>query len=499
MNLIDGRNKALHLGMIFIFTFSFSGIYLLPIQQHSPGEKTFKTFLPLLFRPPELKTFLPLLFRPPEETVFGVYLDAPGPDNGLAKMAAAGASWVRVPFYWSQVESSAGQFAWQNVDYLDEQLKAILASHINIILYINDTPAWALKAGYVCGAVSQDRFSDMATFMTDLVQRYSAPPFNVKYYELWNEPDTAPSADSFLGCWGDPNDPQYFGGGYYGEMLKVAYPAIKAANSQAQVLFGGLLMDCDADNIALCTSSADSVVNLSIARFFEGALADGAGPDFDGVSFHGYDYSLFEGNPPVSALGQYSNLNRGTSWDTTGPVSLAKAAYLREVLARYGVTGKYLMNTELALLCGRTGMEAACTNPDHESTVSAYIVQGMAEGKADGLTAMIWFSVAGWRGSGLLDSSLNPLPPYSAYQVARSMLGEATYVGPVTGFNGVTGYEFNSNGRRLWVLWSITATGNPQNITLSSMPLTVSDMYGNALPIGMTLGVGLEPIYVELN
>ncbi len=279
-------------------------------------------------------------------------------------------------------------------------------------------------------------------------------------------------------------------------MLKVAYPAIKAANSQAQVLFGGLLMDCDADNIALCTSSADPVVNLSIARFFEGALADGAGSDFDGVSFHGYDFCTIDGDPSVCELGQYHNVNWGTSWDTTGPVSLAKAAYLNSVLARYGITGKYLLNTELALLCGRTGLEAACTNPDHESTVSAYIVEGMAAGMAKGLTSMIWFSAAGWRGSGLLDSSLNPLPPYSAYQVARSMLGGATYMGPVTGFNGVTGYEFINKGRYLWVLWSITATGNPQNITLSSMPLTVSDMYGNPIPASTSLDVGLMPIYV---
>ncbi len=331
------------------------------------------------------------------------------------------------------------------------------------------------------------------------MQRYSAPPFNVKYYELWNEPDTAPFAGSFLGCWGDPSDPQYFGGAYYGEMLKVAYPAIKAANPQAQVLFGGLLMDCDADHIELCHESGSASAKVSIASFFEGALADGAGPDFDGVSFHGYDYSLFEGNPPFSALGQYSNLNWGASWDTTGPVSLVKGAYLSEVLARYGITGKFLMPTELALLCGRTGTEAACTNPDHESTVGAYIVEAMAEGKADGMAAMIWFSAAGWRGSGLLDSKLNPLPPYFAFAVARSMLGKATFVQAATGFNGVKGYEFINNGRHLWVLWSITATGNPQSITLSSMPLAVYDMYGAALPVGITLNVGLEPIYVELS
>ncbi len=50
---------------------------------------------------------------------------------------------------------------------------------------------------------------------------------------------------AIFGCWGDPNDKTYYGGEYYAEMLKRAYPAVKAANPQAIVLNGGLLLDCD--------------------------------------------------------------------------------------------------------------------------------------------------------------------------------------------------------------------------------------------------------------
>jgi hypothetical protein len=39
-----------------------------------------------------------------------------------------------------------------------------------------------------------------------------------------------------------------FGGEYYGNMLKIVYPAIKSADPQAQVLVGGLLLDCDPVN-----------------------------------------------------------------------------------------------------------------------------------------------------------------------------------------------------------------------------------------------------------
>ena len=43
--------------------------------------------------------------------------------------------------------------------------------------------------------------------------------------------------DSVFGCWGD-NDDDYYGGGYYADMLKMVYPAVKSADPQAQVLIG---------------------------------------------------------------------------------------------------------------------------------------------------------------------------------------------------------------------------------------------------------------------
>ena len=56
-----------------------------------------------------------------------------------------------------------------------------------------------------------------AGFMRDLVARYSVPPYNIKYWEIWNEEDVDPSLvgpTSGFGCWGDATDPYYGGGGY---------------------------------------------------------------------------------------------------------------------------------------------------------------------------------------------------------------------------------------------------------------------------------------------
>jgi hypothetical protein len=415
---------------------------------------------------------------------FGAFLDVQSPDTGLALMAAAEMNWVHIPFSWSTVEPQVGQRKWGGVSNSEIILRTATDFHLNSILYVNDTPSWALKSGYTCGAVGADKFTDMARFLSDMVKRYSVAPFNVKYYELWSEPEVS----GFLGCWGDPGDPNYYGGGYYGEMLKVAYPAIKAADPQAQVLFAGLLLDCNPEHVEYC--GGNLALRKSIAHFFEGALMDGAGPYFDGISFHAYDYY-------GSGLGQYNNVGWNSAWNTTGPVTLVKAAYLRSLLAKYNVAGKYLINTEVAILCGRTGQEAPCTTEEHARTVSAYIVQAYASGIAGGLLTSIWYSAAGWRGSALLDAHLNPLPAYTTYQFSSVRLSNATFVKPITNFPEIKGYEFIRNGHQMWVLWSVSITSNPQTIILSNKSTEIFDMYGSALPVENSLNVGLEPVFIE--
>ena len=80
--------------------------------------------------------------------------------------------------------------------------------------------------------------------MHDVVERYGSPPYNVKYWELGNEPDAAwqhIASDSVFGCWGDVNAP-FYGGQHYGEMLKEVYPQIKSTDPDAHVVVGGLLL-----------------------------------------------------------------------------------------------------------------------------------------------------------------------------------------------------------------------------------------------------------------
>jgi len=327
-------------------------------------------------------------------------------------------------------------------------------------------------------------FDSYAKFIVQLVSRYSVPPYNVKYWEIWNEPDVDPSlvsAESPYGCWGNQSDP-YYGGGYYAEMLKVVYPQIKAADPQAQVLVGGLLLDCDPRPGAGCAKVGN---NNRPPKFLEGILINNGGPYFDGVSFHSYDF--YQGQS-----GQYYNGNWSSAWNTTGPVLLAKAQFIKSLLSQYGVSGKFLMNTELGLLC-----DSCSHDPVFESTKAYYVAQSYAAAIAQDLQANIWFSVLGWHNSGLLNADLSPRPAFMALQFSRNELYNAIWVRDVTEYAGVKGYEFQRGNRRIWILWSLD--GNTHSITLPDVPLAAWDTLGDSIPPAASINIDLNPFYLEWN
>ena len=75
----------------------------------------------------------------------------------------------------------------------------------------------------------------------------------------------------------------------------------------------------------------------------EGILKYDGGPYFDIISFHAYDYY-------GDTLGLYGNGSWNSISNTTGPVMIAKARYLRSLLATYRYPEKKLVNTESGLL-----------------------------------------------------------------------------------------------------------------------------------------------------
>lgn len=429
--------------------------------------------------------YLPVVFRRfPLRTVFGVETQRGlFSGQGLEEIVASDATWVRRNMaLWADVEPNEGERDWSALSGMEQELINATQNGLIPIVIVRRTPDWAQQVpGSYCGPIKSDKMEAFGNFMYDLVARYSKPPYNVKYWEIWNEPDVfVNQTDNVFGCWGDTGDP-YYGGGYYAQALIAIYPRIKQADPTAKVLVGGLLLDCDPDNPPAgkdCTPS----------KFLEGILRAGGAPYFDGISFHAYDYY-------GDALGVYSNFNWEISWDTTGPGLIKKVRFLKDVLARYGVSGKEFFNTETAVICDDRYVTCDST---YEQTKAYYVPQTYAAAIAEGLTGNVWYSLFGWRHSGLLESDLDPLPAYHAFVFGRRELDGATFVSEITAYAGVQGYEFNRDGTTLWVIWS--KDGRDHSLDLPSTPTAVYDSFGNPKtasdPLDLIFADG--PLYVEL-
>jgi hypothetical protein len=264
-------------------------------------------------------------------------------------------------------------------------------------------------------------------------------------------------------------------------MLQVVYPAIKAADPQARVLIGGLLLDCD-------PTHPPPGKTCNSARFLEGILDAGteAGSTaFDAISFHGYAY--WNGTRVVDESNPY--------WQARGGVVLGKVDYLREVMQRYQVA-KPLMHTEGSLIYPNSAGRPPPGDAFFDAQAS-YVVRLYVRNWANDVAATIWFKFEGpgWQDGSLLDRQQAPKPAYDAYRFLTHELEKAWYEGPVTHYANLEGYAFGTSHKRIWVLWPPQET--TWNVGLPADVTAVYDKYGQEItPLGSNLTL-TDPVYVE--
>jgi hypothetical protein len=432
-----------------------------------------------------------ILMKSSTLNISGIEMHEINPIGGLNLVVGADAAWIRRnALFWSDVEPNSGDRNWEALAKLEEELINASKAGLETVLVVRRTPTWAQKyPGVFCGPIKPDALDAFAKFMGEVVERYSKPPYNVIYWEIANEPDIDPKLvppDEIFGCWGDDQEP-FYGGEYYAEMLKLAYPEIKAANSRAQVLIGGLVLDCDPEKPPLIEGTNELKV-CAPALFFEGILKNSGGNFFDGVSFHAYDYYL-------GAEGKYENDNWASSWDKNGPVMINKVSYIRDLLQSYGYPNKFIINSELGLICGNTGEEPECRTEAFENTKAYFVAQTYATAKALGLRSNIWYSIHGWRASGLANMANTPTKALSAFETSARILSGSTLNRILEGYPQIMGFEFIKNDIVYWVLWAMDS--DPQYIQLADPPKAIYDIFGNPLKTQREIGVSLSPIYVE--
>jgi hypothetical protein len=460
---------------------------------HQPLPGTPQAYIPIAAGPQPTSTPSPMptltptptLTPPPNDSVFGIEMY--NIMVGGNEVAQAGTTWVRRNgLIWSDIEPTEGVLDWSAAAGLEAELVAASRLGLKIILVVRSTPAWAqmYPPDNRCGPIREDKMEAFGRFVGEAVARYSVPPYNIKYWEIWNEPDSGGvdlDPPRPYGCWGNSYDP-YYNGRLFAKAMIAAYPQVKAADPESQVLLGGLLMNCDPDKGTNCKQS----------KFLEGVLIAGGGPYFDGVSYHTYDYYL-------GSLGRYGTSGWNSAWNTTGPLLITKGRFIKEVLAARGVTGKFLVDTELGLLCSNCRNDA-----NYETTKAYYIAQAYAASMAEGLLATTWYSLQGWLGTELVDAQMNPKPAFVAFRVSRDKIGGAEYVGKLTsadvgGVTGITGYKFEhpGDGKRVWLMWSLG--GSTRTARFTDMPTAITDPLGEGVTPATTLQVGIKPVFVEWN
>lgn len=414
-------------------------------------------------------------YTPPPSSPVGIEVGRIYDYNELAQVMQAGVAWTRIAgIWWPDIEPIEGNRNWESLRRMDVELAQAHAIGLQVVLVIRGAPIWAQKyEGISCGPIRSDKVDAFASFMTDLVRRYAAAPYHVKYWEIGNEPDIDPklvAPDSLWGCWGDDSD-YYYGGAEYAKMLAQVYPRVKAVDSSAIVLIGGLVLDCLPSSASGCADEQ----RRRPARFLEGILRAKGGMYFDGVSFHSYDYYQ-------KSLGTYSNTNFASDVASSGPVLIAKARYIRTLLKQYRVGNKLIINSEYALLCSQCEEP---TTPEYEWTKAYYVAQANTAAHANAIHANIWFRLSFWPGVALVDDQLSPTLAYSATRVSATFLEGSKFIRELTSVNtrnsAIRGYEFRKDDKRVWVLWN---TGNAiQTHKLPSTPERVRDVLGRIVYI----------------
>jgi hypothetical protein len=464
-------------GIVFILIISFITINLVNIET---------VFSASVNEQANVDIFLPLIkngSRP--QTVFGMEVINPSSSSIMQKAEDSGTYWVRYnAFNWADIEptrTNPPTYNWNAVN--ETALRNIPASDLRTIGLILKTPSWAQKIpGKACGPIAEEDLPAFSQFVDALVRRYAYSGFNVKYWEFFNEQDAAWSifvdGDSGYGCWGDSSDLEYYGGDYYAEMLKVAYPAVKAVDPNAHVVLGGLLLDCDPEHPPqgeTCPSG----------NFLKGILSNGGGNYFDIANFHTYPYE-FKGKI-VDEI-HYK-------WKHRGGILEGKAAFVKEVMANYGFS-KPIFNGETAFNCPEWSDCNSNLGRFYENQAS-YVPRLFSISRSIGLLGSIWYELEGpgWRYCGLLNAGGSPKPAYIAYQFMTQEMHNTTALGKSSDYTSITTHKFSSATKQIWIMWSTNQVD--VSVTLPSNTTKVLDKYGNEIPFTNPITIN-DPVYVEL-
>ena len=172
-------------------------------------------------------------------------------EKSISLMQEAGVGWVRVDFLWSDIEPKEDKFDFAKYDCIVELLKAKGIHILGILHYSTD---WASSCGqWNCPPGKNELF---VKYAAQVIRRYKG---QVKYWELWNEPDSAT-------YWKEQD-----GLKSYCVLLKEVYSAAKQIDPECKILNGGLANGIGSVN-KLYDNGAKNYFDILNLHFFQTPL-----------------------------------------------------------------------------------------------------------------------------------------------------------------------------------------------------------------------------------
>jgi hypothetical protein len=125
-------------------------------------------------------------------------LAAPGADPTLRDLVAVnnqvtaeraqqlGIGCVRLNYFtWNVVEPQPGQWNWAPPDQWAKQAQE---AGLQVLALLGYTPPWAAAVPSAKAVSPPKNVSDWQSYVEQTVARYTSPPFNIRYFQVWNEP-----------------------------------------------------------------------------------------------------------------------------------------------------------------------------------------------------------------------------------------------------------------------------------------------------------------------
>ena len=256
---------------------------------------------------------------------YGIQAHVWGQQHGpiIEKIKALDFHWLKVQVEWKHHEGpTKGQYAWGDIDRIVDSCEA---NGIRLLVSVVKSPGWARGAGadYSVEGPPQN-LQDYADFVGAMADRYRG---RIWAYEIWNEQNLHYE-------WGnEPLDPAR-----YVEMLRLAYGAIKAQDSQAYVISG-----------ALTPTGAPPPVAMDDFAYLEQMYQAGLKNYCDGVGAHPSGYNI----PPDVPWPGYNDPGAGFRGPFEGPGAnhhswafQGTMLGYRNIMVVYGDAGKRLWPTE---------------------------------------------------------------------------------------------------------------------------------------------------------